>query len=52
MFFFVWRNVLVHVYVCLLVPVRIRCASRIERDLFLSFEESMIKLRRSSEQAP
>jgi hypothetical protein len=29
-----------HVYGCLFMPVRIGCASRIDRDSFLSFEES------------
>jgi hypothetical protein len=38
------------IYVCLLVHVRIRRASRIERDMFLSFEESTVKLRRPRDQ--
>jgi hypothetical protein len=40
-----------HVYVCLLVPVRIHCTSQIERDLFRasrnrrsSFDDQVIKL--------
>jgi hypothetical protein len=32
-----------HIYVCLLVPVRLRVALRLDRDSFLSFEESTIK---------
>jgi hypothetical protein len=36
----------------LFVHVRIRCVSRLDRDLFPSFMESMVKLRRPSEQAP
>jgi hypothetical protein len=39
-----------HIYVCLFVYVCIRYASRIDRNLFSSFEESTIKLRRSSGQ--
>jgi hypothetical protein len=33
------------IYVCLLVHVRHRCASRIEPDMFLSFKELTVKLR-------
>jgi hypothetical protein len=44
------RNVLMHTYVCLLVPICVHCMSRIECDLFLSFEESTIRLRRPSDQ--
>jgi hypothetical protein len=51
MFVFVWCNVLMHIYVCLFVPVCIRCASRIDCDLFPSFEESTIKRQRPSDQA-
>jgi hypothetical protein len=50
MFVSVWCNVLMHIYVCLSVSVRIRCASPIDHDLFLSFEESTIKLWRPSDQ--
>jgi hypothetical protein len=50
MFSLAWCNVLMHIYVCLLVPVRLRFALRIDRDSFPSFEESTIKLRRSSDQ--
>jgi hypothetical protein len=32
-----------HIYFCLLVPVCLRFALRIDCDLFLSFEESTIK---------
>jgi hypothetical protein len=32
-----------YVYVCLLVPVRLRVALRLDRDSFLSFKESTIK---------
>jgi hypothetical protein len=32
------------------MPVRIRCVSRIDRDLLLSFEESTVKLRRPRDQ--
>jgi hypothetical protein len=39
---FVWCNVLMHVYVCLSMSVHIRCASRIDRDSFMSFEESTV----------
>jgi hypothetical protein len=51
LFSFVWCDVLVLVYVCLLVPVRIRCMSRIECDPFSSFEESTLKLRRPRDQS-
>jgi hypothetical protein len=40
MFLFEWCNVLMHTYVCLFVHVCIRCASRIDCDLFPSFEGS------------
>jgi hypothetical protein len=40
----VWCNVLMPVYVCLSMSVRIRCASRIDCNLFPSFEESTIKI--------
>jgi hypothetical protein len=49
MFFFEWCNVLMHIYVCLLVPVRLRFALRLDRDSFLSFEESTVKLRRPND---
>jgi hypothetical protein len=48
--YLVWCNVLMHVYVCLSVSVRIRCASPIDHDFFPSFEESTIKLWRPSDQ--
>jgi hypothetical protein len=57
MFLFEWCNVLMHIYiyiyiyVCLLVPVCIRCASRIDCDPFPSFEESKIKHWRPSDLA-
>jgi hypothetical protein len=38
------------VFVCLFVSVCIRCALRIDRDSFLSFEELKIKLRRPRDQ--
>jgi hypothetical protein len=44
MFAFIWCNVLMHVYVCLLVPVCVHCMPRIDRDLFSGFEKSTIKL--------
>jgi hypothetical protein len=47
----VWCDVLMHVYVCLLVPIRIRCVSQIDYDLFRSLEESTIEPRRPSDQA-
>jgi hypothetical protein len=40
-----------HVYVCLLVPVRLHLALRLDRDSFPSLEESTIKRRRPSDQA-
>ena len=46
MFFLEWCNVLMHIYGCLFVPVFIRDATRIDCDLFLSFEESTVKLQR------
>jgi hypothetical protein len=46
---FVWCNILMHVYVCLSMSVRIRCASRIDRGSFPSFEESMVKRWRPSD---
>jgi hypothetical protein len=49
MFSLVWCNVLMHVYVCLSVSVRIRCTSPIDRDLFPSFKESTVKLRRPND---
>jgi hypothetical protein len=49
-FSFVWCNVLMYVYVCLLVPVRLHFTLRIDRDPFPSFEESKIKLRRPTGQ--
>jgi hypothetical protein len=51
MFFFEWCNVLMHIYVCLLVPVRLRFALRLDHDSFPSFEESTIKCWRPSDQA-
>jgi hypothetical protein len=39
----------VYIYVCLFVPVCIRCASRIDCDPVPSFEESTIKLRRPND---
>jgi hypothetical protein len=41
--YLIWCNVLIHVYVCLSMSVRIRCASPIDHDLFPSFEESTVK---------
>jgi hypothetical protein len=35
----------------LLVPVRLRVALRLDRDSFLSFEESTVKLRRPNDPA-
>jgi ABC-type Fe3+ transport system permease subunit len=40
----------VYIYICLFVPVCIRCASQIDRGSFPSFEESTVKLRRPSVQ--
>jgi hypothetical protein len=52
-FYLVWCNVLLHIYiyiyVCLLVPVCIRYTLRIDCDLFPSFEESTVKLRRPND---
>jgi hypothetical protein len=42
----------IYIYVCLLVPVHVRCTSRIDCDPFLRFEDSTINLQRPSEQAP
>jgi hypothetical protein len=39
-----------HIYVCLLVPVCLRFALRLDRDLFSSFEESTVKLRQPRDQ--
>jgi hypothetical protein len=49
MFYLVWCNVLMHIYVSLLVLVRLRFALRLDRDLFTRFEESTVKLRRPSD---
>jgi hypothetical protein len=49
MFYLVWCNVLMHIYICLLVPVCLRFASRIDCDPFSSFEESKIKCWRPSD---
>jgi hypothetical protein len=46
---FVWCNVLMYVYGCLSMSVRIGCASRIDRDSFPSFEESTVKRWRPSD---
>ena len=51
MFYLVWRNVLMHIYVSLLVLVRLRFTLRLDRDLFPRFEESKIKRWRPSDQA-
>jgi hypothetical protein len=51
MFLFEWCNVFMHIYVCLFVPICIRCASRIDCDLFPSFEGSQIKRWRPSDLA-
>jgi hypothetical protein len=50
-FYLVWCNVLMHIYVCLLVLVHLRVALQLDRDLFPRFEESMIKHWRPSDQA-
>jgi hypothetical protein len=39
------------IYICLLVPIRLRFALQLERDLFMSFEKSTIKIRQPSDQA-
>jgi hypothetical protein len=49
MFSLAWCNVLMHIYVCLLVPLCLRFALR--RASFPSFGESTIKLRRPNDQA-
>jgi hypothetical protein len=49
MFFFEWCNVLMHIYVCLFVPVRLHFALRLDRDLFPSFEELTVKRWRPSD---
>jgi hypothetical protein len=51
MFFFEWCNVLKRIYVCLLVPVRLRFALRLDHDSFPSFEESTIKRWQPSDHA-
>jgi hypothetical protein len=51
MFYLVWCNALMHIYVSLLVLVRLRFALRLDRDLFTRFEESTVKLRRPSDPA-
>ena len=43
-FYLVWCNVLMHIYVSLLVLVRLRFALWLDCDLFPSFEESTVKL--------
>jgi hypothetical protein len=50
-FYLVWCNVLMQVYVCLSVLVYLRFALRLDRDLFPRFEESMIKRWRPSDLA-
>jgi hypothetical protein len=50
MFLFEWCNVLMHIYVCLLVSVRLRFALRLDRDSFPSFKESTVKLWRPRDQ--
>jgi hypothetical protein len=50
-FYLVWCNVLMHIYVCLLVLVHLRVALQLDRDLFSRFEESTIKCWRPSDQA-
>jgi hypothetical protein len=42
-FYLVWCNVLMHIYVCLFVPVRLCFASRIDCDMFSSFKGSTVK---------
>jgi hypothetical protein len=51
MFVFVWCNVLMHIYiyVCLFVPVCIRCGSRIDCDPSPNFKGSKIKRWRPSD---
>jgi hypothetical protein len=51
MFLFECCNILMYICVCLFVPVCVRCASRIDCDLFLSFGESKIKRWRPSDLA-
>jgi hypothetical protein len=51
MFLFVWCNVLMHICVCLLVPVCLRFALRLARDSFSSFEGSKVKRWRPCDQA-
>jgi hypothetical protein len=41
----------IYIYVCLLVPVRLRVALWLDRGSFLSFEESTVKLRRPNDPA-
>jgi hypothetical protein len=50
-FYLVWCNVLIYIYVCLLVHVRLRFALRLDRELFLRFEESTIQCWLPSDQA-
>jgi hypothetical protein len=49
MFYLVWCNILMHIYVCLLVPVCLRFVLRLDRDSFPSFEKSTVKLRRPND---
>jgi hypothetical protein len=49
MFYLIWCNVLMHIYVFLLVLVRLRFALRLDRGLFPRFEESTVKRRRPSD---
>jgi hypothetical protein len=49
MFYLVWCNVLMHIYVYLLVLVHLRFVLRLDHDLFTRFEESTVKLRRPSD---
>jgi hypothetical protein len=51
MFYLVWCNVLMRIYVSLLVLVRLRFALWLDCDLFPRFEESTVKLRRPSDLA-
>jgi hypothetical protein len=52
MFYLVWCNVLMRIYVFfLLVLVRLRFALWLHCDLFPRFEESTVKLRRPSDLA-
>jgi hypothetical protein len=50
-YFSLYGVIFLCIYICLLVPVRLRFALRLERDLFMSFEKLTVKIRQPSDQA-